>query len=169
MVLLPYTLTFISTPPKTMRLLALLLLAVTTHSSPMSVWPRVAKDKWETVTCSDPKITDAKALANERWQAADVATSWTAALTSWQQYEPGNGQTHLKFPAFISDFYGGPEGWDCQNPVNTPCSTTVKCADTTHPAGYAVACPSTLCAKKRVRLTHCAASYCSTLSLHFTM
>lgn len=142
-VLIAIPLTFVLTTSKTMRLLALLLLTVTTHASPISVWPRA--DLWEEVTCSDPNvdITDAKALANVRWQAADTNTSWQAAVSAWEGYAPGTDQAQLKFPAFISDFYGGPEGWDCQDPVNTPCSTTVQCADTTHPAGYADSFPST--------------------------
>lgn len=126
------------------RILALLLLAASSHASPISLRVRdhdndnVAEVKWpwKEVKCSDDNITDAKVLANVRWESADTNTSWKAAVAAWQAYAPEKDEVHLKFPAFISDFYGGPEGWDCQDPVNTPCSTTVQCSDTEHPAGY---------------------------------
>ncbi|CCF36527.1 hypothetical protein CH063_08081 [Colletotrichum higginsianum] len=95
------------------------------------------KDRWEDVTCSDPHITDAKVAADVRWESAEANSSWKAALDAWQSYEPEGEAVKLKFPAFISDFYGGPEGWDCQDPVNTPCSTTIQCDDTKYPAGFA--------------------------------
>ncbi|TIC89566.1 hypothetical protein CH35J_012629 [Colletotrichum higginsianum] len=96
------------------------------------------KDRWEDVTCSDPHITDAKVAADVRWESAEANSSWKAALDAWQSYEPEGEAVKLKFPAFISDFYGGPEGWDCQDPVNTPCSTTIQCDDTKYPAGFMV-------------------------------
>ncbi|TLD33742.1 hypothetical protein PspLS_00225, partial [Pyricularia sp. CBS 133598] len=125
-----YTLTF----SKAMRLESLLL-ATGVCASPTTHWVR--RDKgWDDVACSDPYITDAKVASNLRWKAADTNTSWKEALVAWRNYTPGDGEVKLKFPAFISDFYGGPEGWNCQDPVNTPCSTTVKCEDTKHPAGF---------------------------------
>lgn len=117
---------------------AFLLLAVTASASPTTLWMRQNTPKWEEVKCTDTNITDAKVASNIRWQAADANTSWDAAVAAWHNYIPGDGQVQLKFPAFISDFYGGPEGWDCQDPVNTPCSTTVQCADTKTPAGYVI-------------------------------
>ncbi|KAK1477569.1 hypothetical protein CTAM01_15163 [Colletotrichum tamarilloi] len=117
-----------------MRNLAFLLLASNAHAIPTALWTRT--DKWEQTTCSDANVTDAKVLANVRWASADTNTSWKEAVAAWQVYKPGTTSAQLKFPAFFSDFYGGPEGWDCQDPVNTPCSTTVQCADTKHPAGF---------------------------------
>ncbi|KAF4822056.1 hypothetical protein CGCSCA5_v002762 [Colletotrichum siamense] len=117
---------------------ALLLLAATASASPTTLWVRQNTPNWEEVKCTDTNITDAKVASNIRWQAADANTSWDAAVAAWHNYTPGDGQVQLKFPAFISDFYGGPEGWDCQDPVNTPCSTTVQCADTKNPAGFLV-------------------------------
>ncbi|EQB50179.1 hypothetical protein CGLO_10404 [Colletotrichum gloeosporioides Cg-14] len=116
---------------------AFVLLAATATASPTSLWIRDTP-KWEDVKCTDTNITDAKVASNVRWQAADANTSWDAAVAAWHNYTPGDGQVQLKFPAFISDFYGGPEGWDCQDPVNTPCSTTVQCAATKTPAGFLV-------------------------------
>ncbi|KAK2052459.1 dUTPase [Colletotrichum caudatum] len=112
-----------------------LLLFTRTFAFPTTRWVRRDTD-WEDVKCSDPNITDAKVQANLRWAAADTNASWEEALEAWREYNPGDGEVKLKFPAFISDFYGGPEGWNCQDPVNTPCSTTVKCEDTKHPAGF---------------------------------
>ncbi|KAI7928583.1 dUTPase [Pyricularia oryzae] len=112
-----------------------LLLVTGVYASPTTPWVR--RDKgWNDIACSDPYITDAKVTANLRWKAADTNISWKEALVAWRNYTPGDGEVRLKFPAFISDFYGGPEGWNCQDPVNTPCSTTVKCEDTKHPAGF---------------------------------
>ncbi|OLN81958.1 hypothetical protein CCHL11_08618 [Colletotrichum chlorophyti] len=111
-----------------MRNLALLFLTATARAAP-------ATPKWEAVKCTDPDITDAKVAADVRWESADTNTSWKAAVAAWQDYKPGEEEVKLKFPAFISDYYGGPEGWDCQDPVNTPCSTTVQCDETKHPAG----------------------------------
>ncbi|KAK1991283.1 hypothetical protein LX36DRAFT_704785 [Colletotrichum falcatum] len=120
-----------------MRILASLFLAAAVAcASPTARWAVRRDTDWEDVTCSDPNITDAKVVANVRWAAADTNSSWEEALAAWRNYTPGDGEVKLKFPAFISDFYGGPEGWDCQDPVNTPCSTTVKCEDTKHPAGF---------------------------------
>ncbi|KAK2014520.1 hypothetical protein LZ32DRAFT_555789 [Colletotrichum eremochloae] len=118
-----------------MRVFALLLLFTSACASPTTQWVRRDED-WEDVVCSDTNITDAKVAANVRWAAADTNASWEEALDAWRKYTPEEGAPRLKFPAFISDFYGGPEGWDCQDPVNTPCSTTVKCEDTKHPAGF---------------------------------
>ncbi|KAK1499462.1 hypothetical protein CCUS01_00186 [Colletotrichum cuscutae] len=126
--------TFTTTSNITMRNLAFLLLASNAHAIPTALWTRT--DKWEQTTCSDANVTDAKVLANVRWASADTNTSWKEAVAAWQAYKPGTTSAQLKFPAFISDFYGGPEGWDCQDPVNTPCSTTVQCASTKHPAGF---------------------------------
>ncbi|KAK1522816.1 hypothetical protein CPAR01_14359 [Colletotrichum paranaense] len=126
--------TFTTTSNNTMRNLAFLLLASNAHAIPTALWTRT--DKWEQTTCSDANVTDAKVLANVRWASADTNTSWKEAVAAWQAYKPGTTSAQLKFPAFISDFYGGPEGWDCQDPVSTPCSTTVQCADTKHPAGF---------------------------------
>ncbi|KAK1595563.1 dUTPase [Colletotrichum navitas] len=118
-----------------MRVLLSLSLITSVCASPITHWVRRDTD-WDDVVCSDPTITDAKVAANLRWAAADTNTSWKEALDAWRDYKPEDGAVKLKFPAFISDFYGGPEGWDCQDPVNTPCSTSVKCEDTKHPAGF---------------------------------
>ncbi|KZL64404.1 glucan endo-1,3-alpha-glucosidase agn1 [Colletotrichum tofieldiae] len=119
-----------------MHLFVLLLLVSSAFASPAKLWIRRDDKSWDEVTCSDPNITDAKAAANVRWESADTNSSWKAALSSWQNYKPEGDAVKLEFPAFISDFYGGPEGWDCQDPVNTPCSTTVQCDETKHPAGF---------------------------------
>ncbi|KAK1987268.1 dUTPase [Colletotrichum cereale] len=118
-----------------MRVLVSMLLVTSALASPTRFCVRQETD-WDDVTCSDPNITDAKVMPNLRWAAADTNNSWKEALDSWRNYTPGDGEVKLNFPAFISDFYGGPEGWNCQDPVNTPCSTTVKCEDTKHPAGF---------------------------------
>ncbi|TEA15562.1 hypothetical protein C8034_v011258 [Colletotrichum sidae] len=149
-----------------MRFASFLLLAVVASASPTRFWLRDDNDKdgdrdgdkdkedngingtntatagsqrWETVRCSDAHITDAKVSAGVRWEAADANTSWRDAVAAWQKYTPdGQDAVKLRFSAFVSDFYGGPEGWNCEDPVNTPCSTTVQCDDTKHPAGFLV-------------------------------
>ncbi|TDZ24292.1 hypothetical protein Cob_v003016 [Colletotrichum orbiculare MAFF 240422] len=149
-----------------MRFASFLLLAVVASASPTRFWLRDDNDKdgdrdgdkdkednsingtatasdgsqrWETVRCSDAHITDAKVSAGVRWEAADANTSWRDAVAAWQKYTPdGEDAVKLRFSAFVSDFYGGPEGWNCEDPVNTPCSTTVQCDDTKHPAGFLV-------------------------------
>ncbi|KAL0937981.1 uncharacterized protein CTRU02_207712 [Colletotrichum truncatum] len=121
-----------------MHILTCLLLVSTVRALPAALWTRDDDERWETVKCSDPNITDAKVTADVRWAAADTNASWKEAVAAWQNYKPGEGEVKLKFPAFISDYYGGPEGWDCQDPVNTPCSTTVQCDETKHPAGFFV-------------------------------
>jgi hypothetical protein len=90
---------------------------------------------WLEVQCSDSTITDVLADPSARWAAADTSTAWSAAVVAWNTYLSSPGQV-LGFPEFISNFFQGPEGWDCANIQNTECSTTVNCEDTNHPAGY---------------------------------
>jgi hypothetical protein len=90
---------------------------------------------WQTVNCAVCPITNASASAASRWAAADVDTAWNATVAAWGNYNASPDGTVLSFVEFVSNFFQGPEGWDCQNVEDTECSTTVQCADTNYPAG----------------------------------
>ncbi|RDW73504.1 hypothetical protein BP6252_07411 [Coleophoma cylindrospora] len=93
---------------------------------------------WQTVPCSQSPISDAGASALDRWTAADTNTSWVAALAAWSNYSPSALDTQLTFPEFISNFYEGPEQWNCQDIGNVACSVTVQCDETDVPAGFLI-------------------------------
>lgn len=90
---------------------------------------------WQTVQCSQSPITDAAAPAASRWVAADVDNAWNAAVAAWQNYTAASGASRLNLPEFISNYFNGPEGWNCQDEGNIPCSGTVQCDETKYPAG----------------------------------
>lgn len=91
---------------------------------------------WQSITCDTTNVTDARVDSYIRWNAADTNESWQAVVAAWQAYNPGQDQVPLKFGAFVSNYFNGPEAWDCQDPTNVPCSTTVGCWSVSHPAGY---------------------------------
>jgi hypothetical protein len=117
-----------------MHLLQLLLTVLPLSYAYPAVVPR-ASPTWQTVNCSMSPITDASADSASRWAVADVDTAWTAVVAAWEGYTPSAGGSSLTFTEFISNFFNGPDGFDCQFIDNTECSTTVECAGTNHPAG----------------------------------
>jgi hypothetical protein len=121
-----------------MHILQLSLLVLPLSYAYPAVTPRVSPT-WQTVNCSVSPITDASADAASRWAAADVDTAWAAVVAAWEGYTPSSGGTTLTFTEFISNFFSGPDGFDCQFIDNTECSTTVECGDTNHPAGLVLA------------------------------
>jgi predicted signal transduction protein with EAL and GGDEF domain len=132
-----------------LRQLSLIVLALSYAYA--AVTPRVSP-AWQTVNCSVSPITDATAEAASRWAAADVNTAWNAAVAAWEGYTPTAGGTDLTFTEFISNFFNGPDGFDCQFIDNTECSTTVECANTNHPAGLVlVSCRDLRMAKQKLK------------------
>jgi hypothetical protein len=85
---------------------------------------------WAAVLCSQTDISNAAAQPQARWEAADVANAWNAAIESWN-----SSSTSLPFAAAISAFFNGPENLDCQDISSTACSNTITCSQVNHPAG----------------------------------
>jgi len=90
---------------------------------------------WSTLTCTSPGATDAATDPALRWGELDVAAAWNAVALSWNNDPPKAGDNPLPFPEMVSNFFNGPEQWNCQDIGNVPCSTTVECTQTNHPAG----------------------------------
>lgn len=93
---------------------------------------------WQIVSCSDPTIANAAAAPSSRWQAADTDDAWNAAVEAWTGGQSQSGGVSLPFSAFISNFFHGPESWNCQDVGNVPCSTVVQCDQVDHPAGFLI-------------------------------
>lgn len=93
---------------------------------------------WQSVSCSDSSIANAAAPPASRWEAADTDDAWNAALAAWNSQQSQSGGSSLPFSAFISNFFHGPEGWNCQDVGNVPCSTVVQCDQVDHPAGFLI-------------------------------
>jgi hypothetical protein len=88
---------------------------------------------WAAVSCSQTDISNAAAQPQARWEAADVANAWNAAIESWN-----SSSTSLPFAASISAFFNGPENLDCQDIGSMACSNTVTCSQVNHPAGSVI-------------------------------
>ena len=89
---------------------------------------------WLSAQCSQAPITNAAAAPEARWAAADTDNAWDAAVAAWKA-QPAPGSVSLAFPEFVSNFFNGPEGWNCVDVGDIPCSGIVQCSDTDHPAG----------------------------------
>jgi hypothetical protein len=89
----------------------------------------------QNVSCSQAPITDAAASAQARWVAALADDAWNAAMAAWGNYTLQSGSTLLNFPEFVSNFFGGPPGWNCQDIGNISCSTTIECSQANSPGG----------------------------------
>ncbi|KAJ5613081.1 hypothetical protein N7510_006275 [Penicillium lagena] len=86
---------------------------------------------WKNVQCTS-KITDATLNPTARWDAADADDALKAALAAWSSSGSASG---LNFPEFISNYFVGPDNWNCGDIGNVPCSTVLTCNQLKYPAG----------------------------------
>ncbi|CAF9932295.1 MAG: hypothetical protein HETSPECPRED_008325 [Heterodermia speciosa] len=88
---------------------------------------------FETALCTNPDIADASIAPNERWDAVDTSTAWTAAVDSWTSRPSTNG---LTFPQQISNYFNGPDQMLCgDTSARDGCSSDVTCDNVKYPAG----------------------------------
>ncbi|KAK1953613.1 hypothetical protein LY78DRAFT_594219 [Colletotrichum sublineola] len=92
---------------------------------------------WRNATCNGT-ITDAKALPNLRWEAADASAALTDMMVSWMNYSSGPYEVKFEFSQYASWYFGGPEMWRCTQLLDVPCSTSLTCQDTKYPAGHLI-------------------------------
>lgn len=87
---------------------------------------------WTTATCEQSSIANVNDLFVDRWNAAGVPGAWNSMITEWRR---SGKNSKLSFTQFASNYFDGPEQWNCANIGNVDCSTTVQCQDTNRPAG----------------------------------
>ncbi|KAJ5826170.1 hypothetical protein N7474_003308 [Penicillium riverlandense] len=102
--------------------------------APSSIHPNGTSISWKNVKCTS-QITDATLDPTARWDAADADDALKAALAAWSASGSSSG---LKFPEFISNYFSGPDNWNCGDIGNTPCSTVLTCNQVKYPAGYLI-------------------------------
>jgi hypothetical protein len=93
------------------------------------------RPNWPQVTCTDPGSTNAALDPATRWFDVDADRAWLAVVGSLNEEGFSGGTGSLSFPEVVSNFFHGPEQWNCQDIGNTACSTTIECSQTNHPAG----------------------------------
>lgn len=93
---------------------------------------------WSNAQCTQSALANAAADPSKRWAAADANGAWNAAIAAWNNGQPADGNIALPFSESISNFFHGPESWNCQDIGDIPCSGAVQCSDTNHPAGSVI-------------------------------
>jgi len=91
---------------------------------------------WQNASCNQPTIANPAALHSTRWAAADTDNAWKAVLAAWNNHTTPTNEVSLPFSEFVSSFFRGPEGWNCQNIEDIACSITIECDQAKHPAGF---------------------------------
>jgi hypothetical protein len=86
---------------------------------------------YENYNC-DKRNTDISISPSDRWSNAYAGDGWNAAVDNWQNKDRALG---LKFGASISNFFGGPDGYNCQTTHGGSCETQIGCKDVDHDAG----------------------------------
>lgn len=86
---------------------------------------------WKEAQCTTD-ITDATLDPTARWEAAKADDALNEALNAWSTSGAASG---LGFPEFISNYFTGPDNWNCGDIGNTPCSTVMTCNQADYPAG----------------------------------
>lgn len=86
---------------------------------------------WKEARCTTD-ITDATLDPTARWEAAKAGDALNEALDAWSTSGAASG---LGFPEFISNYFTGPDNWNCGDIGNTPCSTVMTCNQADYPAG----------------------------------
>ncbi|KAJ5189549.1 hypothetical protein N7491_005879 [Penicillium cf. griseofulvum] len=86
---------------------------------------------WKDAQCTT-NITDATLDPTSRWNAANADDALKSALDAWTTSGPATG---LGFPEFISNYFSGPDNWNCADIGNTACSTVLTCNQAQYPAG----------------------------------
>ncbi|KGO46959.1 hypothetical protein PEX1_041720 [Penicillium expansum] len=89
---------------------------------------------WKDAQCTT-NITDATLDPTARWDAANADDALNDALSAWSTSGAASG---LGFPEFISNYFTGPDNWNCGDIGNTPCSTVMTCNQADYPAGYLI-------------------------------
>jgi hypothetical protein len=87
---------------------------------------------WKEAKCTTD-ITDATLDPTTRWEAAKADDALNEALDAWSTSGAASG---LGFPGFISNYFTGPDNWNCGDIGNTPCSTVMTCNQADYPAGW---------------------------------
>ncbi|KAJ5164452.1 uncharacterized protein N7500_006282 [Penicillium coprophilum] len=93
-----------------------------------------ATGAWKDAQCTT-NITDATLDPTARWNAANADDALKSALDAWATSGPSTG---LGFPEFISNYFSGPDNWNCADIGNTACSTVLTCNQAEYPAGYLI-------------------------------
>ncbi|KAJ5513232.1 hypothetical protein N7463_002784 [Penicillium fimorum] len=93
-----------------------------------------ATGAWKDAQCTS-EITDATLDPTSRWNAAHADDALKSALDAWTTSGPSTG---LGFPEFISNYFSGPDNWNCKDIGNTACSTVLTCNQAQYPAGYLI-------------------------------
>lgn len=85
--------------------------------------------------CSDSQVTDITIAPQDRWNNADTEDAWTAGVNYYKSTcQPKN----IAFAPCLANFYGGPEGYQCQTTEGGSCYTDIGCKDTNYDAGYLI-------------------------------
>ncbi|KAJ5835884.1 hypothetical protein N7447_001910 [Penicillium robsamsonii] len=90
-----------------------------------------ATGAWKDAQCTS-NITDATLDPIARWNAANGDDALKSALDAWAT---SGASTGLGFPEFISNYFSGPDNWNCRDIGNTACSTVLTCNQAQYPAG----------------------------------
>ncbi|KAJ0160220.1 hypothetical protein CTA2_8358 [Colletotrichum tanaceti] len=92
---------------------------------------------WRAAKCSGV-IVEAKAAPDKRWEAAGASEALEEVFQAWRNYTTGHDEVKFEFSQFVSWYFGGPEAWRCTDIFDVPCSTSVACEQTRHPAGHLI-------------------------------
>ncbi|KAF2188885.1 hypothetical protein K469DRAFT_748124 [Zopfia rhizophila CBS 207.26] len=107
-----------------------------TQPATNSTLPALPAVEWAKKTCKDKGVTDASLEPATRWNSLDTRNALSAANYAWNHNPVEEGHIRLSYPMMVSNFFQGPEQWNCQDIANVPCSTTIKCDETNYPAGH---------------------------------
>lgn len=97
----------------------------------LAVSADAAASPWKDAQCTTD-VTDATLDPTARWNAAKADDALNEALNAWSTSGAASG---LGFPEFISNYFTGPDNWNCGDIGNTPCSTVLTCNQADYPAG----------------------------------
>lgn len=94
-------------------------------------------DSFKRETCQDPAVTDANKDSKSRWNDLGADRAWEVANSNYMEAAMGN-TLNIGYTQYLSNYFNGPEGWDCVKIADQSCAVTVQCDDVNHPAGYFV-------------------------------
>ena len=116
----------------------------TSQALNLAVTPNAGNEagNWSTVKCSNDVVGDPRGTPELRWSEADAEDAWTAVARFWNEDPASQG---LPFVQVVSNFWHGPEGWNCGKMGTDPCDAGPgSCGDSSErgdvdtPAGWMI-------------------------------